>query len=129
MATVRRVAERGIDTAACPLPLLILTIPNSSAAIAACLADEVATFIHDIHHAVFHQAGNRDYPCIILTHGVRERIGMVIILLWRRGIAAVGCQPVARTYIHLSARGMESDRQNSVGRQQGVLCCEMCFGS
>ena len=54
MATVRRIAERGIDTATCPMPLLILTIPNGSATIATCLADKVPAFIYDIHHAIFH---------------------------------------------------------------------------
>ena len=90
MATVRCIAKRSVDTATCPLSLLILTIPNSCTAIASRLADEVAPFIYNAHYTIFHQTGNSNTDATIPPYGIRECIGIAIILLWCRGVTPIG---------------------------------------
>ena len=89
MATVRCIAKRSVDTATGPQSLLVLSIPYSNTTVASRLADEVTAFIYDIYYTILHQTGNSNNAAIILPHRVGERIGMAIILLWRRSITSV----------------------------------------
>ena len=90
MATVRCIAKRSVDTATGPQSLLVLSIPYSNTAIASRLTDEVTAFIYDIYYTILHQTGNSNNAAIIMPYGIRECIGIAIILLWCRGVTPLG---------------------------------------